>query len=163
MDTSVLNWLDRAAARFGDKTAYEDAEHSLSFCEADRISRSVGAFLQARGAKPGSPVVVMGARYVYTIPCFLGVVRAGCFYAAADAEMPAGRLRPPGNRQRRPYRPQSWNNSKRRPMPEMQKLLKISASDMHMALMWRNPGHRWYPCSGFPVPETADVFPCPQI
>ena len=93
MDTSVLNWLDRAAARFGDKTAYEDAEHSLSFCEADRISRSVGAFLQARGAKPGSPVVVMGARYVYTIPCFLGVVRAGCFYAAADAEMPAGRLR----------------------------------------------------------------------
>lgn len=93
MDRSVLNWLDRAAAQYADKTAYEDADCSLSFGETDRISRTVGAFLQAKGVLPESPVVVMGARYVYTPACYLGIVRAGCFYAPADAEMPVGRLR----------------------------------------------------------------------
>ena len=93
MDRSVLNWLDRACARFADRTAYKDEEHSLSFAETDQISRTVGAFLQTKGIAPGSPVVVMGARYVYTPACYLGIVRAGCFYAPADAEMPAGRLR----------------------------------------------------------------------
>ena len=93
MDRIVLNWLDRAVQQYKDKTAYMDTERSLTFEEADRISRIVGAFLQGQGAVPGSPVVVMGARSVYTPACFLGVVRAGCFYAPADAEMPAGRLR----------------------------------------------------------------------
>ena len=92
MDRSVLNWLDRAAAQYADKTAYEDADCSLSFGETDRISKTVGAFLQAKGVLPESPVVVMGARYVYTPACYLGIVRAGCFYAPADAEMPVGRL-----------------------------------------------------------------------
>lgn len=93
MDKSVLNWLDRAVTRFADKTAYKDEERCLSFGDVDRISRTVGAFLQEQGIAPQSPVVVMGARYVYTPACFLGVARAGCFYAPADADMPAGRLR----------------------------------------------------------------------
>ena len=92
MYTSVLNWLDRAAVEYPDRTAYADAEGSLTFRDVDRISRMVGGFLQNNGVLPGKPVVVMGARSACTPACFLGVVRAGCFYAPADAELPAGRL-----------------------------------------------------------------------
>ena len=38
------------------------------------------------------PVVVMSGRHVLTPAVFLGVVRAGCFYAPMDATMPAARL-----------------------------------------------------------------------
>ena len=38
------------------------------------------------------PVVVMSGRHIFTPACFLGVVRAGCFYAPMDGDMPVTRL-----------------------------------------------------------------------
>ncbi len=92
MYTSVLDWLDHASADHTDRIAYADAEQRLTFGQVDQISRAVGDFLLNKGALPAEPVVVMGARNVFTPACYLGVVRAGCFYAPADAELPAGRL-----------------------------------------------------------------------
>lgn len=91
MDTSVLNWLDATAIKYADKTVFTDHEKSITFSEFDKYTKSVGTYL-ASVVKPNSPVIVMSGRHVLTPACFLGIVRAGCFYAPMDATMPKARL-----------------------------------------------------------------------
>ena len=91
MDTSVLNWLDRTAEQYSEKTVFNDCSRSVSFAEFNRITKSVGTYL-ASFVTPNSPVVVMSGRHIMTPACFLGIVRAGCFYAPMDATMPKARL-----------------------------------------------------------------------
>ncbi len=91
MDTSVLNWLDEAVTCYPDKTVFIDARSSVTFKEFDALTKSIGSFLAAR-VPAGSPVVVMTGRHLFTPACFLGVVRAGCFYAPMDATVPPSRL-----------------------------------------------------------------------
>lgn len=91
MDLSVLKWLDRTAAAFADKTVFSDKEHTLTFSELNHCAKAIGTYLAGR-IPPNSPVVVMSGRHVWTPACFLGVVRAGCFYAPMDASMPVSRL-----------------------------------------------------------------------
>ena len=91
MNQTVLNWLDHTAANLPDKTAFTDGSNSITFAQFDRYARSVGTFL-AGVTEPHSPVVVMCGRHVVTPAVFLGVVRAGCFYAPMDATMPVSRL-----------------------------------------------------------------------
>lgn len=91
MELTVLKWLDRTAAVWANKTAFSDKENSLTFSRLNACSKSIGTCL-SRKVKPHSPVAVMSGRHVLTPACFLGVVRAGCFYAPMDASMPAARL-----------------------------------------------------------------------
>ena len=91
MNQTVLNWLDHTVALQPDAVMLTDSEKHLTFAEFDRAARSVGTFLAGR-VKPHSPVVVMSGRHVLTPAAFLGVVRAGCFYAPMDATMPVSRL-----------------------------------------------------------------------
>ena len=91
MELSVLKWLDRTAADYSEKTVFTDHESRLTFEMLDRYSKAIGTFLSTKTA-PYSPVVVMSGRHVLTPAYFLGVVRAGCFYAPMDASMPAARL-----------------------------------------------------------------------
>lgn len=91
MNHSVLNWLDSTAEKYADKTAFIDSNNKITFGEFNKISKSVGTFLA--GMVSGSvPIVVMGGRHIITPAVFLGVVRAGCFYAPMDATMPIARL-----------------------------------------------------------------------
>ena len=91
MDQTVLTWLDRTVAAFPEKIAFTDRDSRITFRQFDRITKAVGSFLCSRIAAP-APVVVMGGRKVITPAVFLGVVRAGCFYAPMDATMPVPRL-----------------------------------------------------------------------
>lgn len=91
MNQTVLNWLDQSAKQYAQKTAFTDSEKSIAFGEFDRISKSVGTYL-AKKAAVNTPIVVMSGRHVLTPAAFLGVVRAGCFYAPMDATMPVSRL-----------------------------------------------------------------------
>ena len=91
MDTSVLKWLERTAKAFPEKTVFSDTENSLTFSQLDQYTKTVGTFL-AKKLQPHSPVVVMSSRSVCTPAYFLGVARAGCFYAPMDATMPVSRL-----------------------------------------------------------------------
>lgn len=92
MNRTVLSWLDKTAATFADKTAFIDSDTQLNFAEFDRLSKSIGTFLTAR-VQVVKPIVVMSGRHVLTPAAFLGVVRAGCFYAPIDGSMPAARLK----------------------------------------------------------------------
>ena len=91
MQTSVPEWLDATAARYADKVMFKDPENSLTFADFDRLTKAIGTCL-ARRVKPGDPIAVMSGRHVYTPACYLGAVRAGCFYAPMDGDMPAARL-----------------------------------------------------------------------
>ncbi len=91
MDTSVIAWLDRAATDYAEKVAFVDTERELCFSELDRYTKNIATYLTKKIGL-GSPVVVMSGRHVLTPACFLGVVRAGGFYAPMDATMPVSRL-----------------------------------------------------------------------
>lgn len=91
MKTSVLNWLDNTAQQYPEKIIFTDSEQSISFADFNNITKSIGSYLAAFLA-PNSPVIVMSGRHIFTPACFLGIVRAGCFYAPMDASMPQARL-----------------------------------------------------------------------
>lgn len=91
MDLSVLKWLERTAAAFGEKTAFFDKEKGLTFSQLNYYAKAIGTYLSKKTA-PDAPVAVMTGRHVLTPACYLGVVRAGCFYAPMDATMPTARL-----------------------------------------------------------------------
>lgn len=91
MNLTVLNWLDSSAVSFADKTVFYDQDNTLTFSQLNTYTKSIGSYLAQR-IKPGSPVVVMSGRHFMTPACYLGVVRAGCFYAPMDATMPVARL-----------------------------------------------------------------------
>lgn len=91
MENSVLSRLDRAVGRYADKTMFKDPAGELTFARFDAITRAVGTAL-ARRVSAGSPVAVMSGRHIMTPAFYLGAVRAGCFYAPIDGDMPALRL-----------------------------------------------------------------------
>ena len=91
MEHSVLSWLDQTAAIRKDAVIFSDQEQSLTFETFNRLSKAIGTYLAGKAA-PVSPIAVMTGRHALTPACYLGVVRAGCFYAPMDATMPMPRL-----------------------------------------------------------------------
>ena len=91
MEKSVLCRLNSAAIKYTDKIIFKDSKTCLTFGGFNDITKSIGTYL-AGVAPASSPVVVMSGRHVYTPACFLGAVRAGCFYAPMDGDMPKTRL-----------------------------------------------------------------------
>lgn len=91
MQTSVLERLDAAAALYQDKVMFKDPENSLTFTQFDTLTKAIGTYLSGVTV-PGQPVAVMTGRHVFTPACYLGSVRAGCFYAPMDGDMPKARL-----------------------------------------------------------------------
>lgn len=91
MENSVLCWLDSTAQKYAKKTIFFDSDSNLTFDEFNTYTKAVGTFLADKIAQQ-SPVIVMSGRHALTPACFLGVVRAGGFYAPMDAAMPAHRL-----------------------------------------------------------------------
>lgn len=91
MNTSVLDWLDNTAEKYSHKTVFTDSNSAITFCDFNTITKSIGSYL-ATIIEPGNPIMVMSGRHLLTPACFLGIVRAGCFYAPMDATMPQTRL-----------------------------------------------------------------------
>ena len=91
MQTSVLERLDYVARAYADKIMFKDPDGSITFSEFDGLTRSIGTYLAGK-AQPGEPIAVMSGRHIRTPACFLGAVRAGCFYAPMDGDMPKTRL-----------------------------------------------------------------------
>ena len=83
METSILNRLDRTAVAYADKVMFKDEHDSITFGAFDQLTKAVGTYL-ARKIPAGQPVAVMSGRHILTPSCFLGAVRAGCFYAPMD-------------------------------------------------------------------------------
>lgn len=91
MEINVLEWLEKSAEKYGEKTAYSDEERSLTFSEVKRYAQSIGSALIERKAD-GKPVAVFSGRNVMTVAAFLGVVYGGCAYAPIDSKLPRARI-----------------------------------------------------------------------
>ena len=91
METSILQRLNRSCERYADKVMFKDEHSQITFAEFNRLTKAVGSYLAAK-VPCGAPVAVMSGRHILTPACFLGAVRAGCFYAPMDGDMPQARL-----------------------------------------------------------------------
>ena len=91
METSILNRLNKNAEKYPDKVMFKDEHSQITFGEFNALTKSIGTAL-AQKVPCGSPVAVMSGRHILTPSCFLGAVRAGCFYAPMDGDMPKSRL-----------------------------------------------------------------------
>ena len=91
MYTSVLDFLDKSSCEYFDKIIYRDSQQGLTFNEFNNMTKAIGTWLIGK-VKAGQPVSVLSGRTVVTPVCYLGIVRAGCFYAPMDASMSKTRL-----------------------------------------------------------------------
>lgn len=91
MLNNILQYLDETARRVPAKLAFSDGRVGSTFGELDDGSRRAGSALLRRGYGR-EPVAILMERSPAEITAFMGVIRAGCFYAALDAAMPEARM-----------------------------------------------------------------------
>ncbi len=91
MARRVIEYLDAAARKYPEKTAFADAEKEISFSALRKTARSIGKSILSQGICRG-PVAVLMEKNVDCAAAFLGVAYSGSFYCPLDCRMPAGRL-----------------------------------------------------------------------
>ncbi len=75
---SVGELFEKNAATFRERPAFHNMGRTIDFGELDRLSRSFGAWLQAKGIAKGARVAVMMPNCLQYPVCIFGILRAGC-------------------------------------------------------------------------------------
>ncbi len=91
MLTNILQYLENTVTEVPDKLAFSTGTEGVTFAELHAHACAVGASLLARG-HGGEPVAILMDKHPHAIASFFGVIYAGGFYAALDAEMPPARM-----------------------------------------------------------------------
>ncbi len=91
MLTNILQYLEKTVTEVPDKLAFSTGTEGMTFAALHAHARAVGARLLRRGCDR-EPVVILMGKHPAAIAAFFGVIYAGCFYAALDAEMPPARM-----------------------------------------------------------------------
>lgn len=91
MQTNVLEYLEKTAARVPDKLAYADDKTGIIFGEVLHNSQAIGCFLHQKGICQ-EPVLVFMKKSPSMVAAFFGVVYGRDFYVPLDDEMPLYRL-----------------------------------------------------------------------
>ncbi len=92
MKRNILEYLEKSAELFPDKTAFRDTEDSLTFAETIERSKKIGSYIAEKNS-PRQPVAVMLGISVNNLPFFFGAVYAGCFYIPIDSTMSVERVK----------------------------------------------------------------------
>ena len=85
---SLLDYLEKSAERFPDKTAFADENESVTFKQLRDLGWSVGTAASKHIGGTNKPVAVLTTHSVSDIVAFIGVLFAGCFYIPVDASAP---------------------------------------------------------------------------
>ena len=91
MDTNVLTYLERSAARYPDHIALVDETRKFTYRQTLELSRRIGTGL-SHLVTPRQRVGVYMEKEARTLCVFFGAVYAGCCYSALNTELPATRL-----------------------------------------------------------------------
>ena len=91
MKKNILEYLEKSARKYPDKTAFADENASCTFKELECTGRKIGTAL-SRYIAPRNPIPIFMEKSVETIGAFMGAVYAGCFYVLIDTKQPASRL-----------------------------------------------------------------------
>lgn len=89
--TSVIEFLDRAAERFPDKTAVIDGDGSYTFDRLRKLSRALGTLLLKKGLT-GRNIAVLLPKKASALIAFFGCLYGGCTYVPLDTGDAAERL-----------------------------------------------------------------------
>ncbi len=75
--SSVVDIFEQSVKQFGDKTAYINMGHSMSFNELDEQTKNFAAYLQNSGLKRGDAVAIMMPNLLQYPVAMFGILRAG--------------------------------------------------------------------------------------
>lgn len=93
MVTNILQYLERTASKYPDKTSFRDSKSGLTFSELTDTSKRIGSYLAgAAGIGTNKPVIVLMEKVPLAVAAFMGAVYAGCFYVPVDEKMPRERF-----------------------------------------------------------------------
>ena len=74
---SVVEVFEDSVSKYGDKTAYINMGHSITFKELDQLSKQFAAYLQNSGLQRGDSVAIMMPNLMQYPVAIFGVLRAG--------------------------------------------------------------------------------------
>ena len=74
---SIGDLFEKNVAAYRDRPAYTNMGKTISFGDLDRMSRDLGAWLQAKGLAKGARVAVMMPNCLQYPACVFGILRAG--------------------------------------------------------------------------------------
>ena len=75
--SSLVDIYEQSIAKYGDKTAYINMGHSITFNQLDQYTEAFAAYLQSQGLKKGDAVAVMMPNLFQYPVCIFGILRAG--------------------------------------------------------------------------------------
>ena len=91
MLTNILQYLEQTVREVPDKLAFSTGKEGMDFATLHAHARAVGASLLRLG-HGGEPVAILMDKHPAAIASFFGVLYAGGYYAALDADMPPARM-----------------------------------------------------------------------
>ncbi|HEY1147298.1 MAG TPA: long-chain-fatty-acid--CoA ligase [Pseudoduganella sp.] len=74
---SITHLMEESFRKYADRNAYVCMDKFLTFREVDQMSRQFGAWLQAKGLKPGARVAIMLPNVLQYAVALAGILRAG--------------------------------------------------------------------------------------
>ncbi len=89
---NILEYLERDAAEFPDKTALVDETSTYTYSEFSDLARRVGSALAGKLSGTRKPIAVLMEKNAHTLITFMGIVYAGCFYVQLNPDFPESRL-----------------------------------------------------------------------
>lgn len=92
MITNILDYLDRSAGLYPEKTVLSDSKNSVTYKELQNTAKSIGSAIIEKCKGKNSPVVVFIDRNVESVVSFMGVAMSGNFYVPVDRQLPAKRI-----------------------------------------------------------------------
>ena len=95
MQNNILEYLEKSAKDFPEKSAYTSRESGMTWSELKEEAERTGTgILNLFGDKKTvSPVVILMEKSPECIAAFLGVLESGNFYVPIDIEMPVQRIK----------------------------------------------------------------------
>lgn len=90
---NVLDYLEHSAARFPEKTAFEDERQAVTFGRMRSEARGLGTMLAAAVGTVNSPIAVLIDRTACSLTAMQGVLYSGNYYVPIDNKMPEARIR----------------------------------------------------------------------
>ncbi|RUO74190.1 long-chain-fatty-acid--CoA ligase FadD [Pseudidiomarina sediminum] len=74
---SLVDILEHSVETYGDRIAYVNMDHEMSFNELDQASKKFAAYLQQQGLKKGDAIAVMMPNLLQYPVALFGILRAG--------------------------------------------------------------------------------------
>jgi amino acid adenylation domain-containing protein len=91
MNTNILDYLDAAAKKYGDKPLIFCEEKQATIAEVQRDAKTIGSAIAKNGFRK-QPILLLMDKSIELFTAMMGVIYSGNFYVVIDTQMPSSRL-----------------------------------------------------------------------